>query len=326
MELHFAVLDEDTKAVKSLLRECSTKAEVDCPDERGRTAFMAAARGNGSGGRKFFDILQLFWNSYMELGCSGIVLEETDDKHKWNLFMHSAKCGDIENLKLVLSFYQKMGRFAELQESIDWAHVDHRAKQFVSDEVFDGAVAGISNYASTRRATRSAAKLPKGGQGDADKVRKSGSSKKRVSKGEKGSGTRSLKKKRNSNERIKEETEVKEEAYDGSVPLAVEGDIGRVKREDEMEEEEEGEEDHDGGNVIEIGSDDEEVPAAAAGTVPVTASDPPVARAPPAASALPPNHAVVENLRRERDLALAKAERISKAIQALTSAGDEDDN
>lgn len=314
MDLYDAVLEEDFDEVKRLLQECSTKAEVDCPDNNARTAFMAAARGNGKGGVKFYRMLKCFWQRYTQLGCDLVaILQETDDKRgfNWNLFMYSAKCGDIQNLKLVLSFYRQMGLVEKLKARgiIDWTNVDHReAKDFISESVFNGEVQYVTNFGSPRRSSRSTAKKSNNRKGMEDRAEGRAFGTKRVTEEEMGSETakkRKAKKKRNDEGAAKKETTVKADTNVKKVNVKEEVHDGQSSDEEDM-----------GENVIEIESDQDD-PVAATAHAPVNHPPPP---APPPAAA-PPTAAIGnDQLRRERDAALAEVKRLKKVVQAMSKA------
>mmetsp|Transcript_12469 Transcript_12469/g.14488 ORF Transcript_12469/g.14488 Transcript_12469/m.14488 type:complete len:198 (+) Transcript_12469:439-1032(+) len=76
--------------------------------------------------------------------------------------MHSAKCGDANNLNVVLDMYTYVfGTLSSMEDEIDWVNVDFKVKKLVSDKVFAGNATPISNYTSSRsRRKRSMRKAP----------------------------------------------------------------------------------------------------------------------------------------------------------------------
>jgi len=164
-ELMSAVVDEDIELVTQILCKCNSKDEIDGAGKsfctRVGTAMMAAARGNGIGGDAFHNILNIIWSSYKRVTCGTLqgkqmkdILLETDTRHQWNVLMHSAKCGDEKNLKLVLRFYTEVfgdcRLVTDVQDSIDLVHVDHKVKDLISKECFSGSITPICNYKNTR--------------------------------------------------------------------------------------------------------------------------------------------------------------------------------
>ena len=90
-------------------------------------------------------------------GTKYMSLMKEDDKHKWNVLMHSAKCGDSANLQQVIHMYKEAlrGRIGTdtldvLQDRIDWVNVDWKVKKIIEDEVFGDDARPVSNYRSRR--------------------------------------------------------------------------------------------------------------------------------------------------------------------------------
>lgn len=116
---------------------------------------MAAARGAGVGGEAYADILNILWQAHKKCGTEKNCLNAKDTRHKWNVLMHSAKCGDPNNLQIVLSMYKDtFGSYHMFEDEIDWANVDHKVKKLVSKEVFAGDAAPVSNYSRSKRTSR----------------------------------------------------------------------------------------------------------------------------------------------------------------------------
>eukprot|EP00978_Attheya_sp_CCMP212_P032222 scaffold124658_cov52-Attheya_sp.AAC.1 len=131
-------------------------SDIDDTDANGKTTMMAAARGQGRGGEAYSKIIHMLLAAYSQTGaCLKTVLLKTDGRLNWTVLMHSAKCGDIDNLNLVLDLYaEHVGSLPEIEHLIDLVHVDHKVKGLISERVFSGDAVGISNYGRTSRRTR----------------------------------------------------------------------------------------------------------------------------------------------------------------------------
>lgn len=125
---------------------------LDDVDSDGKTSLMAAARGAGSVGENYANILKLLWEGHKRCGTSEKSLKIKGKKHGWNVLMHSAKCGDAKNLNIVLDMYTEVfGALSSKEDEIDWVNVDHKVKKLVSEKVFAGNADPISNFAVGRR-------------------------------------------------------------------------------------------------------------------------------------------------------------------------------
>jgi len=128
---------------------------IDDADSTGKTSLMAAARGAGNGGPRYAKILKILWEAHQRCGTTKICLSAKDNRHGWNVFMHSAKCGDPTNLLLVLNMYKEtFESVSHVEDDIDWANVDHKVKDLVAKEVFAGNAAPVSNYGNSSRKSR----------------------------------------------------------------------------------------------------------------------------------------------------------------------------
>ena len=107
-ELLEAAEEGDVQGVENIISELlsddveqlgeETAKQIDDADSDGKTSLMAAARGAGSGGEYYASILELLWNGHKKCGTSKKCLETKDSKRRWNVFMHSAKCGDAKRI------------------------------------------------------------------------------------------------------------------------------------------------------------------------------------------------------------------------------------
>jgi hypothetical protein len=79
-------------------------------------------------------------------------LLKTDKKKSWNVLMHSAKCGDATNLRKHREHFRHLNENEELRSSMDWANVDHKVKDIISQEIFNGEMQGVSNCGRKKRA------------------------------------------------------------------------------------------------------------------------------------------------------------------------------
>ena len=166
-ELFVAAEDGDVQGVKdnlsrilgSELMQTNENAKaaklIDDVDCNGKTSMMAAARGDGSGGDDYAKIMKMLWKGHKKCGTGRDCLLAKDDKHKWIVLMHSAKCGDPKNLQMVLDMYiETFGTLSCVQDEIDWANVDHKVKSIISNKVFDGNANPISNFGNNTRRSR----------------------------------------------------------------------------------------------------------------------------------------------------------------------------
>ena len=120
--------------------------KIDDTDSTGKTSLMAAARGAGKGGPRYPEILKILWEAHQRCGTTKICLSAKDNRHGWNVFMHSAKCGDPSNLLLVINMYKDtFESVSYVEDDIDWANVDHKVKDLVAKEVFAGNATPVSN-------------------------------------------------------------------------------------------------------------------------------------------------------------------------------------
>eukprot|EP00978_Attheya_sp_CCMP212_P038501 scaffold191463_cov32-Attheya_sp.AAC.1 len=159
-ELLYAAARGEVECMQKLLDGARNlnASNIDDADGDGTTAMMAAARGQGRGGKEYAKIIDMLRVAYSKTGaCLQSVLLKTDRRHNWTVFMHSAKCGDIDNLNFVLDLYDEhLGSVSVLHDLIDWVNVDHKVKGLISERVpFSGGDGGgISNFSQTSRRTR----------------------------------------------------------------------------------------------------------------------------------------------------------------------------
>ena len=140
---------------------------IDDADEYGRTSLMAAARGAGRGGEQFSMIIDMLWKAHDVCGTKYMSLMKEDDKHKWNVLMHSAKCGDSANLQQVIHMYKealrgRLGtdRLDVLQDRIDWVNVGWKVEKIIEDEVFGGDAQPVLNLSFEKESkTQESSKL-----------------------------------------------------------------------------------------------------------------------------------------------------------------------
>ena len=129
--------------------------KIDDTDSTGKTSLMAAARGAGNGGPRYAEILKILWEAHQRCGTTKICLSAKDNRHGWNVFMHSAKCGDPSNLLLVINMYKDtFESVSYVEDDIDSANVDHKVKDLVAKEVFAGNATPVSNYGNRKSRRR----------------------------------------------------------------------------------------------------------------------------------------------------------------------------
>jgi hypothetical protein len=148
-DLMDAVIDEDIVEARDLLVLCQTKEQVDDVDSEGRTTLMVAARGNGTGGRMYADLLAMIWGRCKALGCDKKnILLEKGGRQNWIILMHAARCGHKENLRQVISFYEETFdkiNNPDIQAGIDQIDVDCNVKSIIDQRIFGGEAGMISN-------------------------------------------------------------------------------------------------------------------------------------------------------------------------------------
>ena len=174
-ELLKAAEDGDVSAVKELLEHISSKSEIDDEDDTGKTALMAAARGDGTGGEEYGVIIDLLVATYAKLGVSmASILGARGGRQKWNIFMHAAKCGHEGNLSKIFELYDSVPTI-NLEECVDWANVDHKVKKSVGNHIYGRTPIVVTNYGSQTRRTKrnsTAASAARTNQNNAPKKQK----------------------------------------------------------------------------------------------------------------------------------------------------------
>jgi hypothetical protein len=322
MDLNDAVACKrpDLDKVKRVLSLCRTVEDVNDPDKDKRTAFMAAARGAGRGGQVYHEILSRIWQRYKSFAAikhlSRKILLDKDQKHGWNVLMHAAKCGDADNLELVIGFYREKfnDSLKELvADTIDWSNVDHKVKDIINKKICGGRMSAISNYG---RSTRSSNKGSAGAAKSTSPGKKRASSMTKVSPGPRSKKTKKAD---------------QEEASDHNAAAALdEGDEVQVKKEEEGDEVKT--DNTKASAKSGRGWKKPSTPQSGQDDVIVIEDDPPVvkeeenedvSRVPHTdnvarnCTAAGRDHAL-ELMRKERDAALKEVHRLKRAIQELT--------